>query len=155
MFSKLAYLFMATTILSTQAKKFPGLYRIVNPTSGDWARNFPGPGHQGPWLSLITMTTQFSSIYQVWNISQYEEGYRIHNYGSGNSAFALDHEGDFIQGFSDGMTKWSIESAGQDLYRIHYPSHDLVWTVQSEDKTLTLQPAQGQDTQIFRFDGPF
>jgi len=27
-------------------------------------------------------------------------------------------QGDFIQGFSDGMTKWSIESAGQDLYRV-------------------------------------
>lgn len=132
----------------------PGLYRIVNAVSGTWARNTPGPGHQGPWRTSIIMTTDAISGYQTWNISHYEEGYRIRNYGSGNSAFSTGNEGDPVQGFSDGLTKWYIESAGENEYRIHYPNKDLVWTLEPEEgfwKTVALEPAQGKETQIFQF----
>jgi len=105
-------------------------------------------------------------------------------------------QGDAIQGFSDGMTEWYIEPAGEGLHRVRENISTLLkettltkstlgplseqrfsldGTVRRENSTfttttiattsppltkqksikLTLQPAQGQDTQIFHFDGPF
>ncbi|KAJ3576377.1 hypothetical protein NP233_g466 [Leucocoprinus birnbaumii] len=135
-------------------KLAPGLYRINNHAAGTWARNTPGPGHQGPWRSMIIMTTDAITGYQVWNISHYEEGYMIRNHGSGNLAFSTGHEGNLVEGFSDSLTKWYIEPAGGDSYKIQYPNRDLVWTLANVDdfwKTVALEPAQGTDSQLFQF----
>ncbi|KXN86835.1 hypothetical protein AN958_09571 [Leucoagaricus sp. SymC.cos] len=155
----LCLLFLQSSVASDEtnenSRKFPsGMYRIVNPALGTWARNLPGPGHQGPWRSSIVMTTQFSSVYQTWEVTPDEEGYRIRNYGSSNSAFSTGHAEDPVIGFSDGFTKWYIEPAGGDNYRIHYPNRDLIWTVRPNEfslDTISLEPAQGAEGQVFQF----
>ncbi|KAF7761961.1 hypothetical protein Agabi119p4_9953 [Agaricus bisporus var. burnettii] len=138
-------------------KKFaPGMYKIVNPESLTWVRGLPGPGQHGPWMSPITMAWDMSSIYQTWEVSAFEEGYKIQNYGSKMFAFSRSHEVDnLVLGFSDGFTKWYIEPTGGSEYRIHYPNRDLVWTVNYDDNfpdTVSLKPFEGGEDQIFRFD---
>ncbi|KXN80635.1 hypothetical protein AN958_09177, partial [Leucoagaricus sp. SymC.cos] len=93
------------------------------------------------------------SLFQ-WEVTPDEEGYRIRNYGSSNSAFSTGHAEDPVIGFSDGFTKWYIEPAGGDNYRIHYPNRDLIWTVRPNEfslDTISLEPAQGAEGQVFQF----
>ncbi|KAF9445347.1 hypothetical protein P691DRAFT_762584 [Macrolepiota fuliginosa MF-IS2] len=156
-FTSLVSLGSALSSSADAAEKLaPGSYKIVNPVSGTWARNLPG-GHQGPWLTTITMAnySRFSSVYQTWEVTAYEEGYKIINEGTRNSAFSLGQTNGQVDGFSDGFTKWYIEAAGGSGYRIHYPNKDLIWTVEHEEllgDIIVLEPSHGNDGQVFNFD---
>ncbi|KAF9445346.1 hypothetical protein P691DRAFT_777637 [Macrolepiota fuliginosa MF-IS2] len=140
-----------------QAQLAEGRYRILNGVQS--ARSFPSGGQQGPFQVDISMSDQFASIYEQWDVvSDGNGGYIIQSAATGAKAFAPQTLNTQVLAASNEQTSWFILNAsnsGQDnLYIIKIPFQDLLWTNTprpSKDNAIFLKGSDGSAIQRFVF----
>jgi hypothetical protein len=131
-------------------------YRIVNAETDGWAKNFPPGAGRPPFNTMAIIDNEFASIYERWEIEQFEEGFSIRNVGTGFWLTARDGEVFGSSEFDQSDSKWYVESAGNGLFTIKVPNQDTVMTALHKKAgypiSIFLEPADGGFAQKWRFE---
>ncbi|KAF8982414.1 hypothetical protein BGZ46_001307 [Entomortierella lignicola] len=146
--------FLVVLLLIATTSKAAGTYRLINVDS--WAKNFPPPGGRPPFFTDVVVDDGFASVYERWTVDRFEEGYSIRNQGTGFWLTARDREVDGASEFQSASSKWYVEPSGDGKFKISAPNEDLVITARRRQPdypvTLFLEPADGSDAQLWRFE---
>ncbi|KAG9323170.1 hypothetical protein KVV02_001801 [Mortierella alpina] len=116
-----------------------GLKRILN-RAGDGALQVNQSG------SVVVDHDKTS--FGVWAIRPQQEGALLYNPRTGEY---LGVNGGKVVVAADRRQTWSLESAGNGVYKIKLPNEDLVLDVDRQSKQVVLQRSNGSVEQLWQF----
>ncbi|KAF9555418.1 hypothetical protein EC968_008903, partial [Mortierella alpina] len=130
------------------------VYKLVNDRG--WAKNFPTSRTRPPFISTVLVDKTYASIYELWTVERFEDGYRVRNKGSKYWLTARGNDVDGSPAFRTESSKWYIQPAGNGKYKILTPDADLMVTVgqprPGDRISLLLQQADGSEDQLWHFE---